>query len=355
MVFVIAREPPDVARPGIEPHHVAARHPHRTHRTEQFTLQHAAERFRGLDGDVPMGESDDLTALEELRDVLEQILELHRFERHEQDIVGPARIEQQLAHVAHRTAERGALVDVSKLAGILRLLRLEPLRREQRRAQGRYDAREQRALLVAPAGEADGDPAAVPVQRIGLPGERGGVCELVERIVRHAGEQRAQHRVPGGIVGDRRAHREVEIRARLSELDVGVMPQIEAGPAHDAGRSRPGRLRVDQRQIAGHERIRLRKHEAVVRRRVAPARHGRRRDRAQPVRRLMERCDGVGGHALPHHRHEHAVRVERGEKPPLDHGVEVVEPVGPGQDLSDRIHVQGGGERYRVGAGSALV
>ena len=69
----------------------------------------------------------------------------------------------------------------------------------------------------------------------------------------------------------------------------------------------------------------------------------------------MERCDGVGGHALPHHRHEHAVRVERGEKPPLDHGVEVVEPVGPGQDLSDRIHVQGGGERYRVGAGSALV
>ena len=69
----------------------------------------------------------------------------------------------------------------------------------------------------------------------------------------------------------------------------------------------------------------------------------------------MERRDRVGGHAVRHHGYEHMVRGERGEKPPLQHGVEVVEPIGRGQDLADRIPVQGGGERYCVGTNAGLL
>ena len=133
------------------------------------------------------------------------------------------------------------------------------------------------------------------------------------------------------------------------------MPQLEAGPLNDAGRrALRRRRRIDQREILGDEGIGLREGEGAVRGRVAPARHGPRRDRAQPVRRAVERRGGVGGGALRHHRHQHAVRGERGEKPPFDRGVEGVEPVGGGQDLAGRIHVQGAGEGDRVGAGAAL-
>ena len=250
---------------------------------------------------------------------------------------------------------RSALAGVPELPGVLRLLRLEPRQGEWRRAQGRDDALQQQGLLVAPAGEAGGDPAPVPVQRVGLPGESGGIRELVEGVVRHAGQQRAEHRVPWGVVGDRGEHREVDVRARLPEFGVGVVPQIEAGPLHDARGPLLRCRRVDQRQLLGHEGIRRREREGVVRDRVAPARHGLRRDRAQPVRRVVERRDGIGGRALRHHRHECTLRDQRGEKPPFQRGVEVAEAVGRGQDLVRRIHVQGGGQRHRVGAGAGLV
>ena len=266
-----------------------------------------------------------------------------------------ARSAKQRTHVTHRTPKGLALVDVAKVAGVLGLLRFEPPRRERQRAQGRHDAREQEILLVAPAGEPNGDPPAVSRQRAGLAGERGRIREFVERIVRHPGEQCVQYRMPQRVSGNRRAHREIEIRPRLAELDIGMVPQIEAGPAREPGRPRLGRRLVDQGQTPGQERIRFREPEGAVRDRIAPACHGSGRNRAQAVRRVMKRRNRIGRHSLCQHGHEHTVRDERGDKPPHEFGVEVVEPPGRGQDLPDRVVVQGGGKRDRMGNGLRLL
>ena len=88
----------------------------------------------------------------------------------------------------------------------------------------------------------------------------------------------------------------------------------------------------------------------VVGGRVPPARHRRRRDRRDSVRRVEERRDRVRGDALRHHRHQHPVRGEHGQEAPLECGVEVAVVPGRGQDLADRVHVQGGcqGDRVRT-------
>ena len=355
MVFVPAVEPPRGARAGVQPHDAAVHDRRRPHRTEQLALQYAAERLRALFGDIPVGEGDDHSPLEEPRRVLAQIVERDRIERFEQSLLGPVRVEEQLAHPAHRTVGRAALADVSQAPGVLGLLRLEPVRRKRQRAKRGDDAREQQILLVTPAGETDGQPATMAVERVGLPGQHGGIGELVERIVRHAHEQGAQHRVPRRVAGNRGTDGEVEVGARRPELHVGVVPQIEAGPAHDALRPSPGLRCVDQFEVVGEERIRRRQRKRVVRRGIAPARHGVGRDRSQPVRSVVERVDRVRGHALRHYRHQDAVRGEEGEKAPFHFGVEVVETPGRGQHLRGRMDVQGGGERHRPGPGSRLL
>ena len=348
MVFVPARKPPREAHPGVQPHDSGFGHPLHPHRAGQLALHHPAERLCVLGADVSVREGDDLPALEEADGVLSQILALHRTERLEPGVVGPVRLDQQRAHLAHRTSIGLALAGVAKVAGVLGLLRFEAPRRERQRAQGRHDAREQEILLVAPTGETHGDPPTVSRQRPGLPGERGRIREFVEHVMHHPDQQCAQHRMAGRVVGDRRAKRDVEVRPRPAELDVGAMPQIEAGPARDPGRPRPGRRLVDQRQAPGQEGIGLREQEGAVRGRVAPARHASGRDGAQAVRRLVKGCHGVGRHALRDHAHEHALRGERAEAAPHELGVEVVEAPGRAQDLPDRMVVQGGGEKDRV-------
>ena len=84
-------------------------------------------------------------------------------------------------------------------------------------------------------------------------------------------------------------------------------------------------------------------------------RQGLRWNRAQPVRRIVERRNRVGLHTLRRHRHERAFRNELGQKAPLEPGIERPEPVGRGQRLWRRIHVQVGCERHRVAEGSALL
>ena len=144
-----------------------------------------------------------------------------------------------------------------------------------------------------------------------MPGERGGVRELGEGVLHEPGVERAQHRVARGVVGYGRAHRELEVRAGLAELDVRAVPQLEPGPLHDAhrrGRSGHGhlvcvcvcicnrrrirvcigsgvrvgvgrRMGVDERELPRHERVRLGKGEDARRRRVRPPFHRPRRYR----------------------------------------------------------------------------
>ena len=173
VVLVAAFEPPREARPGVEPRDLAPRHRDRLHRGEQLALEHLAERSCGLGGEVPVGEGDDAPPCEDVRDVFAQLARRDLVERREQRAGGPFRREQQLADFAHRAPVRRALVQVSEQSRIFLPLRLESRRGDGRRAQGRHDPREHLALLVAPAREADRDPAVVPVEEVRVPGDRG--------------------------------------------------------------------------------------------------------------------------------------------------------------------------------------
>ena len=310
MVFVAALEPPRVAGPGVEPRNPARCHRQRPHRREQLVLQHPAERFRRSGGQISVRECDDVPPREEPGDEVAKVLRPHLVERREHRIGRPFRREQQLAHRAHRPPVRGTLVQVPQEPRILFLLRLESRRGDGRSAEGRHDAREHVALLVAPAREPHGDPAMMPVEEVRVPGEGGRVRELGEGILDDPRMQRAEHRVPRRVVGDGRAQREPEVRPGLTELDIGAVPQIESGTLDDADRmggsgagvrirafTRPCpcafigiRVGFDERKLARHERVRLREREGggagTGRGRVSPARDRLGRYRGHPVRCL---------------------------------------------------------------------
>ena len=234
-----------------------------------------------------MGEGDDAPAGEEARDVLAEIVRRHLVEGREERVRRPFRREQQLAHVAHRPPVRPALVEVPEEPPVLLPLRLEPRRGDGRRAQGRHDPREHLALLVAPARDTDRDPPVVPEEKVRMPGERGGVRELGERVLHDSGVERAQHCVARGVVRDRRPHREPEVRAGLAEVDVRAVPQLEPGALHDAhrmARRGPGlRVCARLRNLRLPPQLRLRPRPRLHRHRL-PCLHRHRSARACPAR-----------------------------------------------------------------------
>ena len=256
MVFVLAHQPPGMVRSGVEPHDAAR--PTRVARIEPDSSRSSTppSALAASASDVAVGEGDDLAALEEPCGVCVQIVEFHRLERREQCTVGPVRIEQELAPRRSSRGERGRARQRSRAGGRTPLsppriaapgttVRAEPIRCV-RAADPCLSLQPERRTVI---------PRRCLYSAWVCPASAAGYANSLSASAVMRASSALSTACRGEVAGDRGAHREVEIRTRLPEFDIDLMPQIEAGPACDAGGPRLRRPRVDQGQIVRHERI----------------------------------------------------------------------------------------------------
>ncbi len=149
------------------------------------------------------------------------------------------------------------------------------------------------------------------------------------------------------VVGERRAHAEIEARARHRERRIVLVPQNEAVARRQAPRHRR-RVRLGRElHIARHEDVGLGEAQGRVHRPRAPARQRRLGDARDAVVGLIPGRGAIGLQALGGHREQQVLRRQAREIAADELGRERLHHVGAAQHVFGSVDLKAGGEPGR--------